>query len=277
MFVQEVYHRSPRLPVNDSVHTCSLNSCFQLDSWPQSFLAETTFQPLWCGLGGATVGLRRDLGLEPARLRRGMKFGLTQSSSSIAPLFFPGEKEVAPMPARLFLRPASIALLLLSSAAINHAQPAPRVFQDSQASLQVSPPAGIPPAAPVSREAQSQSVLPFHTDRSFIMVSARINGQEATFLLDTGAQRTIITPQLSGLSPVELATSPQIEINSPTLAGSSTVPVVSVRFGIGNTMLTTRVIVTSIRKYDGIIGNDVLSQFKKITIDHKQHTLTLEY
>lgn len=109
------------------------------------------------------------------------------------------------------------------------------------------------------------------------MVSARINGQEGTFLLDTGAQRTIITPQLSGLSPVELATSAQVKIDSPTLAGSRTVPVVNVRFGIGNTVLTARVLVTSIREYDGIIGNDVLCQFKKITIDHKHHTLTLEY
>jgi hypothetical protein len=167
--------------------------------------------------------------------------------------------------------------MLLASAAIDHAQPAPGAIQDSQASLQVSPPAGLPPPVPVSRGAQSQNVLPFHTDRSFITVSARVNGQQATFLLDTGAQRTIITPQLSGLSPVDLANSPQIEIESPTLAGSSTVPVVSVRFGIGNTALTTRVIVTRIRKYDGIIGNDVLSQFKKITIDHKDHTLTLEY
>jgi len=185
------------------------------------------------------------------------------------------------MPARLFLRPASIAVLLLASAAINHAQPAPGALQDSQASLQVvslPPAAGLLPPAPLSRGAHSQTVLPFHTDRSFIMVSARINGQEGTFLLDTGAQRTIITPQLSGLSPAELATSPEIKIESPTLAGSSTVPVVSVRFAIGNTMLTTRVIVTSIRKkYDGIIGNDVLSQFKKITIDQKPHTLTLEY
>lgn len=181
------------------------------------------------------------------------------------------------MPARLFLRPASIGVLLLSSAAINHAQPTPSALQDSPASLQVvsPPPAGLRP--PVSPGAHSQTVLPFHTDRSFIMVSARINSQEATFLLDTGAQRTIITPQLSGLSPVELANSPQIKIDSPTLAGSSIVPVVSVRFGIGNTLLTTRVIVTSIRKYDGIIGNDVLSQFKTITIDHKHHTLILEY
>jgi hypothetical protein len=173
------------------------------------------------------------------------------------------------------LRPASIAVLLLSSAAINHAQPAPRTLQDSQASLQATPPAGLLP--PVSLEAHSQSVLPFHAERSFIMVPARINGQEGTFLLDTGAQRTIITPQLSGLSPVELATSAQVKIDSPTLAGSRTVPVVSVRFGIGNAVLTTRVIVTSIREYDGIIGNDVLGQFKKITIDHKHHTLTLEY
>src|SRR5262245_51648249 len=62
MVVQKVYHRSSRGPVDDSVHTWFLNSCFQLDSWPQSFLAETTFQQLLCGLGGATVGLRHDLG-----------------------------------------------------------------------------------------------------------------------------------------------------------------------------------------------------------------------
>jgi hypothetical protein len=125
--------------------------------------------------------------------------------------------------------------------------------------------------------------LDFQRSRRFgaILVVARVNGKPAVLVVDTGSNRTILSPEF-GSGRKEL---PGIQVSLPE-AHRDTIA----SWGSATLQLNTRtwknlpVVLQGQRevcqafeqKIDGILGQDILSQFRRIIIDSKTHTILLE-
>jgi hypothetical protein len=128
-----------------------------------------------------------------------------------------------------------------------------------------------------------RSILPIERGTVFgvILVSVQVNGKPAALILDTGSSTTILSPEASGLDPIHLRRA------EPPKKGSGFV-------GDGRwgevTLITGariwkdhRVLVldmksisdTMHRKIDGILGQDILDEFKCIEIDFEHRRLVL--
>lgn len=123
--------------------------------------------------------------------------------------------------------------------------------------------------------------IPFQLDGRFgsILVTAKVNGRDATFLLDTGAASTMVAAELAGIDRNRLERSrfrkdTGFEANGiwerahldlggwrdSRLVGAVDLSAVSKQYG---------------RKIDGLLGQDVLQEFGKITIDFAGKKLVL--
>lgn len=128
-----------------------------------------------------------------------------------------------------------------------------------------------------------RSVLPIERGAVFgeILVSIRVNGKPAVLILDTGSSTTILSPEASGLDPINLRRA------DPPKKGSGFVG--DGRWGEA-TLITGariwkdhRVLVADMksitdamhRKIDGILGQDILGEFKYIEIDFEHKLLVL--
>lgn len=127
------------------------------------------------------------------------------------------------------------------------------------------------------------SVLPIEHDAVFgeILVSVRVNGKPAVLILDTGSSTTILSPEASGLDPVNLRRA------DPPKKGTGFVG--DGRWGEATLVTGTRIwkdhriLVQDMksitdamhRKIDGILGQDILGEFKYIVIDFKHKCVVL--
>jgi len=119
----------------------------------------------------------------------------------------------------------------------------------------------------------------FRARNGLIFIPARVNGNHVTLLLDTGA---VLTTFSSKIVP-EINTNSQITINMAS-GSVSAFPVV-VAFTVGEPDLQEvrcsfhQTVVVGDFKFgeaDGVIGLDVLSSFRIVTIDFQNSVLTLE-
>jgi hypothetical protein len=127
--------------------------------------------------------------------------------------------------------------------------------------------------------------MPIERNQTFgtILVGAQINGQAAVLILDTGSNVTIVSPEISGLRVPDLK-----RVGTP-IKGSGFVG--NARWGSVNLSIATkqwtkrRVLVEDVQtisqaykqRVDGILGEDVLSEFEYVTIDFRSKTLTLGF
>lgn len=123
--------------------------------------------------------------------------------------------------------------------------------------------------------AYGQSVLPLTEKDGLLRVSAQINGRSGSFVLDTGASITIVTPEASGLSGPDIIHLDSVAVEGFVVPGG--MPVAPLHMVFGNIALTARVGVVKIPNLhaDGVIGNDLLRKFKRVEIDYRQKTITL--
>jgi hypothetical protein len=128
-----------------------------------------------------------------------------------------------------------------------------------------------------------RSVLPIERDAVFgvILVSVRVNGRLAALILDTGSSTTILSPEASGLDPINLRHA------DPPKKGTGFVG--DGRWGEATLVTGTRIwkdhriLVEDMksitdamhRKIDGILGQDILDEFKYIEIDFTHKRLVL--
>jgi hypothetical protein len=128
-----------------------------------------------------------------------------------------------------------------------------------------------------------RSVLPIEHDAVFgeILVSVRVNGKPAVLILDTGSNTTILSPEASGLDPINLRRA------DPPKKGTGFVG--DGRWGEATLATGTRIwkdhriLVADMksisgtmhRKIDGILGQDILAEFKYIEIDFQHKRLVL--
>jgi hypothetical protein len=112
----------------------------------------------------------------------------------------------------------------------------------------------------------------------WILIPAKVNGHAGIFVFDTGAVDSFISPKLIG----ENTADPVSRV--AYLGGTGTFRQVSANISLGENNLALLVMLGSTEnlsvlaktKIDGIIGLSVLGQYKKITIDLKTQTVTLE-
>ncbi len=128
------------------------------------------------------------------------------------------------------------------------------------------------------------TTVPFTRTGSNIVADVAVGGKVRHFLLDTGAGLTVLSPGTAGWSPAEVKVvgfkRQAVGIDGSTHSMGST----TAELELGQTTIVTPVAVADLSplskalnmKLDGILGQDVLSQFSRVTIDYKNKHLILE-
>jgi len=136
-----------------------------------------------------------------------------------------------------------------------------------------------PGQEPAAAARTGEHHIHFRARDGLIFIPARVNGNRVTLLLDTGA----------ALSTFSLKIVPEVNVNSRITmnmaSGSVTASRVLVAFTVGEPDQDERrcsfrqIAVVGDFKFgeaDGVIGLDVLSSFKAVTIDFQNSVLILE-
>jgi hypothetical protein len=146
----------------------------------------------------------------------------------------------------------------------------PREFRDSATLLNAPQPRPIPP--PVTNEPGGLKVTP----GAPITVEARLNGVSLTLIVDTGADRTVISPEAierAGLGGQEGRTIQIIGVTGTSTASLITIPLLDVAGArIGPLVVVAHALPPSFRgpeasgggaeySIDGLLGRDVLDGF----------------
>jgi hypothetical protein len=128
-----------------------------------------------------------------------------------------------------------------------------------------------------------QTQIEYQQSRRFnaILIVARVNDKPAVLIVDTGSDRTIISPHLLISEPV----SGNLRVsflaahrNAPAAWGRATLQLSN------RTWKELLVVVqdqSELRQafgqsIDGILGQDILGQFRRVIIDSEHHLLTLQ-
>ena len=123
-------------------------------------------------------------------------------------------------------------------------------------------------------------LLPFRSVHSLILVDAKVNGHSATLLFDTGANDTIINAKLCGN-----VSAPSLEQTSrgPGIVGHALRLRVDLEIG-GRLLLSQPMSVMSLgdlpqrvgAPFDGLLGQDILREFRSVRINYRTHVIELE-
>jgi hypothetical protein len=126
--------------------------------------------------------------------------------------------------------------------------------------------------------------LDFQRSRKFnaLLVVASVNGSPAVLVVDTGSDRTILSPDI-GIAATEWTGSkvfyPEARRDRMSAWGTATLSLST------RTWKNQRVVIQGQadlrrafeQKIDGVLGQDILGQFRRITIDSVAHIIVLEY
>ncbi len=153
----------------------------------------------------------------------------------------------------------------------NELQNVPEPYRERARFVPASPmaPPAVAPARGITR-------IPF-TPGSPILVNATINGAgPVTLILDTGADRTMLTPMALWRLGISTANAPPVEIKGATgTARGALVPVTSVE--VGEARAGPLLIIAhdaDLKQADGLLGRDFLERFT-VTIDASERVVTL--
>jgi hypothetical protein len=124
--------------------------------------------------------------------------------------------------------------------------------------------------------------VPFRTAQSMILVDARVNGKPVTLLLDTGAINTIVSAKACGLPQFQLQ-GLHPKPHDPGYTGDALR--VRMNFAFANRVwISQPVSVMNVdelaRRFetpvDGLLGQDLLQEFRSVRINYKSHVIELE-
>ena len=136
---------------------------------------------------------------------------------------------------------------------------------------------------PLPNRAHPQvTTVPFHTARTFILVQAKVNGNTATLLLDTGANRTIVSKEIYGTAQFNLQRMRK-NLNGPGHAGESLRLPADVALA-SHMWAGQPVSVMNLEdlkqelgvNFDGLLGEDLLREFHSVRINYNAHVIELE-
>lgn len=133
-----------------------------------------------------------------------------------------------------------------------------------------------PAASPVSRAASpaSGAIVPLPTGAP-IMIDAQLNGVPLRLVLDTGADRTVISPAALSRAGIDMTAGTPFRISGVT--GSSSASLVNVpRLDIAGAQVGPIGVVAFAvpGEFDGLLGRDILDAFT-VTFDPAQNRATL--
>lgn len=129
--------------------------------------------------------------------------------------------------------------------------------------------------------ANTQTVrLPFRSIHSLILVDAKVNGNPATLLLDTGANNTIINAKVYGNMP---ASRVEAVGRGPGIVGNALRLRVDLEIA-GRFLFCGPVSVVNLddlpnrmgAQFDGLLGQDILQQFHSVRINYRARVIELE-
>jgi Aspartyl protease len=136
-----------------------------------------------------------------------------------------------------------------------------------------------PPALPDKSDVLS---VPFRTVQSMILVDARVNDNRATLLVDTGANHTIVSPKAYGNAQFQVR---NLHRNDRGLGMQGDAMRLRANFALANRVwISHPVYVLNVdelsRRFgtpvDGLLGQDVLQEFRSVRINYKAHVIELE-
>lgn len=126
--------------------------------------------------------------------------------------------------------------------------------------------------------------VPFELNRlrDVIMIRAQVNGKPALLIQDTGATRTVLSPEILGIPSAQLKRV-RFAQNGPEARGEAMWGKASLRLG-EKLWRDRRVWVMNLeeiswvfgRKIDGLIWQDLLREFKSALIDFKGRRIALK-
>jgi len=131
--------------------------------------------------------------------------------------------------------------------------------------------------------AAGEEQIPFEWIRQpdAILVRATVNGKSVHLILDTGATFTMLGPEVLGKASVPLKPS-QFSIDGPGMIGEARF--VEVKFQIAAKQWRNRIVLLKNfeqvsraygRRIDGILGQDILSEFDRVSIDFRNRKIIL--
>ncbi|MFI5059510.1 MAG: aspartyl protease family protein [Candidatus Acidiferrales bacterium] len=124
--------------------------------------------------------------------------------------------------------------------------------------------------------------VPFRTARSMILVDARVDGKPVTLLLDTGAINTIVSAKVYGIPQFQLQGLHRTN-HDPGYTGDTLR--LRTNFAFANRVWISRpVSVMNVDELtrrigtpvDGLLGQDLLQEFRSVRINYKAHVIELE-
>jgi predicted aspartyl protease len=123
--------------------------------------------------------------------------------------------------------------------------------------------------------------LPYKEVRRAMLVEVEVNGHRANLLVDTGADHTVLSPEIVGLSDLDL-TLGKFSSNAPGLGGEAVVRAVEVKltseqkFRVNASVMKLEMVSQRYGvKIDGLLGQDILSRCGRVSIDYRTKTIQL--
>lgn len=133
-----------------------------------------------------------------------------------------------------------------------------------------------------SQLAAAQTVaVPFHSQENLLFIQVFIEGRAANLILDTGAEATLLSPEIVGMSNTVGVGRFRSNLQMvKTISRNTSISLI--KYG---REFSLPVVVVSLNDFskklgyrcDGILGQDFLRNFRALTIDYKSHTITFTH
>lgn len=134
---------------------------------------------------------------------------------------------------------------------------------------------------PVQALSSEDLELPFEIVQSAILVRALVDGKPVLLILDTGACQTVVSRELVRLAP-RMVEQSRFSANGPGLLASGRYTEATLDLG-GRVWRNRSIVGMNLeevskaygRKVDGLLGQDILREFERVTIDYRGNRLLL--
>jgi len=124
--------------------------------------------------------------------------------------------------------------------------------------------------------------VPFRTVESMILIEGKIDEKRITFLLDTGSNHTIVSVKFYGNVLLALRPAQHDRGSAGWMGESIRLPVdLSLANHIWAGQCVTMMNLDELQKvlgihFDGLLGQDILREFRSVRIDYSAHVIELE-
>jgi hypothetical protein len=136
---------------------------------------------------------------------------------------------------------------------------------------------------PIPNPANSRGIrVPFRTVESMILIEGKIDEKRITFLLDTGSNHTIVSVRFYGNVLLALRPAQHDHGAAGWMGESVRLPVeLSLADHIWAGQCVTMMNLDELQKalgihFDGLLGQDILREFRSVRIDYSSHIIELE-